>query len=1083
VTGSVLTAMEFCLLGPLTVRCGEMVLPVQPGKQRAVLAALLLNANRLVPVDELAEALWGAAPPPSARATIQNYVLRLRKALGDGGRSRISTRPRGYAIGVDADELDVTRFEALIAAAREAARERLWDTTARQARAALELWRGEPLEDVESEFLAARELPRLAEMRLEALETRIDADLHLGRHAGVIGELRRLVAADPLRERPHAQLMLALYRDGRQGEALQAYECARRALAAELGTEPGTRLRELQHQVLTAEPALAAPAEVAPAMMTDRARPVVPRELPAAPVHFAGRTGELAALTRLLDRNGERVPAVVVSAIGGTAGVGKTALAVHWAHQVTDRFPDGQLYVNLRGYDPGQPLAPGEALAGFLAAFGVSGSEIPAEEAGRAAAYRSVLGGRRVLVMLDNARDAGQVRPLLPGEPGCLVLVTSRDMLAGLVARDGARRVQLDVLPLDDAVALLRALIGPRVDAEPQAAARLAGLCCCLPLALRVAAELAAVRPAMSLAELAGELHGQGRLDALEAGADPGTAVRAVFSWSCRYLSPATARVFRLVALHPGPDFDFRAVAALTRTSKPAAGRALAELTRASLLYPVGSDRYGMHDLLRGYAAELADAQDRETGRRGALTRLVDYYLHATRRAAGVLFPADAPAPADAPGDGASSAVGGDERAARAWLDAERANLAAVAAYASEHEWPEHAVGLSAAMFRYLDMGGFFADALAIHSAAARAAIRSGDPAAEAGAVINIGTVYLALSRYRESGQHFQRALGLSREVGYHLGELRALFNLSHVYLRQAAYPDATASCQQALELSRAVGDRVREARALGILGLIALRQGRYRQAAACLAEAAEASREVGDLGFLADSLINLGEVEVRQGLYHKARRHLEEARTTARQIGHAMAEANVTATIGLADLREGRYQQAAQQLQQALAAFHDAGVPGAEADVLCFLGESDLRLGRPAQASGRYQQALAIYQRSIEPSGEAEAHNGLGEAALARGGPGDARAHHQAALAIADQIACLDQQARAYEGLGNLSAATGDPAGARPHWQQALAIHLRMETPDIGRIRAKLGATETHKPQPDSALGTAPMAALPQET
>jgi transcriptional regulator with XRE-family HTH domain len=453
-----------------------------------------------------------------------------------------------------------------------------------------------------------------------------------------------------------------------------------------------------------------------------------PRQLPAAVGCFTGRADELAVLNELLTaRPADTASAAVfISAIGGTPGVGKTALANQWAHQVAAQFPDGQLYVDLRGYDPGQPVAAEEALAGFLSALGVPGPQIPADTASRAAAYRSLLAGRRVLILLDNARSAEQVRPLLPGEPGCIVVVTSRDMLAGLVARDGARRILLDVLPLADAVTLLRSLVGPRVDAEPEAAARLAGLGCRLPLALRVAAELAIARPAMSLAALAAELDHPKRLDALEAGGDPATAVRAVFSWSYRHLSPGAARAFRLAALHPGRDFEARAFAALTGTGQQAATRILAELACASLLHPVGNARYGMHDLLRGYAAELAATDDTETGRGEALTRLLDFYLSAAHRAASVLFPADVPTPADEPGD-ASAVVTADERAAWTWLDAERPNLAAVAVFASDQGWAGHAVGLSAALYRYLETGGFLTDALAIHGAAARAAARTGD--------------------------------------------------------------------------------------------------------------------------------------------------------------------------------------------------------------------------------------------------------------------------------------------------------------------------------------------------------------------
>jgi tetratricopeptide (TPR) repeat protein/DNA-binding XRE family transcriptional regulator len=787
------------------------------------------------------------------------------------------------------------------------------------------------------------------------------------------------------------------------------------------------------------------------------AQQVPPRQLPAAVGGFTGRAAELATLTGLLGGGaGEGTPSMVISVIGGTAGVGKTGLAIQWAHQVASEFPDGQLYVNMRGYDPEQPMTATTALAGLLRSLGVADQDIPPELQERAAKYRTLLAGGRMLIVLDNARDSDHVRPLLPGEPRCLVLVTSRNMLAGLVARDGARRVLLDVLPPGEAVALLRALIGLRVDAEPQAGARLAALCCYLPLALRVAAELAAARPRLSLAVLAGELDSQGRLDALDAGGDPGTAVRAVFSWSCSHLSRRAAQAFRLAALHPGVDFDAHAVAALSGTSHLEATQALAELAGASLIHHAGPDRYQMHDLLRAYAAELAAAADPGTCRREALTRLFDYYLHATLRAADILFPADAPTSADSP-DGASSQVFSHEQAARAWLDEERANLTAVAAYASAHDWPGHATGLSAALFRYLESGGLVAEALVIHEAAALAGARADDRAAEAAAVNNIGAVYLQLGRSRDAGPHFQRALGLSRQANDQLGELRALLSLSLICLFLGDYPAAICHSEQALELSRATANRTREARARYYLGLIAIRQGRYQQAAANLAQAAETSRTASDLAFLTVSLGNLGEVEVRLGLYRQARGHLQEARAIARQLGHAMAEADATASLGFADLREGRYQSARRQLQQALAAFRGAGVPRAEAEVLCRLGESDLRLSHPARAADRYQQALTLCQQAAEPLGEAEACNGLGEAELAQNAPNDACAWHQSALDIARKIGSPQQEARAHDGLGNIRSAADDVVGARAHWRQALALYAEMGSPDAARIRAKL--------------------------
>jgi tetratricopeptide (TPR) repeat protein len=802
--------------------------------------------------------------------------------------------------------------------------------------------------------------------------------------------------------------------------------------------------------------------------------PVIPRELPGVVRDFVGRAGEMVVLSGLIEHADQAGPGtVVISAIGGTAGVGKTALAVHWAHRVADRFPDGQLYVNLRGYDPGQPLPAGDALAGLLRSLGVPGQDIPPEQEERAARYRSLLAGKQMLVVLDNAGSADQVRPLLPGTPSCTVLVTSRDALAGLVARDGAARLDLDLLPLEEAVALLRALIGVRVDTDPAAAAELAAQCCRLPLALRVAAELAASRPGAPLATLVGELADlPTRLDQLEAPGDPRTQVRAVFSWSCRHLDTETARTFRLAGLHPGPDIDPHAAAALTGATEQQARRALDVLARAHLVQPVSPGRYGMHDLLRGYAHELTATHDIGQEQHAALTRLLDYYLHAAIRTAGILFPADTPASASPP-DGSAGQVFTDEQAARDWLDTERANLTAVAAHASKHGWPGHATGLSAALFRYLERGGFLADALHIYEAAARAGAQAGDRAAQAAAVNNIGSVYLQLGRNREAGQRFQHALGLSREAGDQIGELRALLSLSMIGLLMGAYPAGIRNGEQALELSRATGNQIREARALYYLGLIAIRQGRYQQAATGLVQAAEASRTADDLAFLIVSLTNLGDVEVRQGRYRQARQHLTEARTIARRMSHTMAEADATASLGFADLRERRYQQARQQLRQALAVFHDAGVPRAEAEVLCRLGESDLRLGRPVQAAGRYQQALILCQQATEPSGEAEARNGLGEAALAQEGPKDARAHHQAALDIARRIGSQEQQARAHEGLGNIHVASGDTPGARAHWQEALTLYVEMETPDAARIRGELAACgfrmEQERARPDT--------------
>jgi DNA-binding SARP family transcriptional activator/tetratricopeptide (TPR) repeat protein len=997
--------LEFCLLGPLVVRSGGAVVRVRQAKQRVLLAALLLDANRVVRVDALAEALWGSATPPSARNTVRNYVKRLREALGAAGRARITSQPRGYSMQVSPGELDVRRFEVLLEAARGAARNGSWAGAAEQASAALLLWQGEALADIDSDLLRQREVSRLAEMRLYAEEIRVDAAVHLGRQAEVIGELRQHVTANPLRERFHALLMLALYCDGRQAEALAAYQHAYRVLADELAAEPGIELRELHQRILSGEPAFGAPepasamaqtlsgnpvARPLPGPATDQVSPAprqlgragaaaVPRQLPAAVGCFTGRDAELAALAGLLDgQPGARPPAMVISAIGGTAGVGKTALAVHWAHQVAARFPDGQLYVNLRGYDPGQPLSAADALAGFLRALGVAAPAVPVAVGERAALFRSLLAGRRVLVVLDNASEVEQVRPLLPGTTSCAALVTSRDSLAGLVAREGARRLDLDLLDPAAAVSLLRALIGARVDADPRAAARLAAECGRLPLALRVAAELAAARPGVPLAGLADDLADQQRrLDLLDAGGDPCSAVRTVFSWSYRHLDADSARAFRLLSLHPGSDFDAYAAAALTGAALPRAGQLIDRLVRAHLIQRAGPGRYGLHDLLRVYARQLAAADDREESQRAALTGLFDHYLQTAATAMDALFPAESGRrPRIFPSTNPALPVT-DPAAARAWLDAELANLAATAAHTSAQGWPGHAIHLAVTLFRYLDAGGHVPEAVSIHMHAHRAAAQTGDLAAKAETLTSLGVVDLRQGGFEHAARRFREALTLRREIGDRAGEARALHNLGGADLHQGRYEQAARRFREALALRRELGDRAGEARALGNLGAL--------------------------------------------------------------------------------DLRRGRYRQAARYLQLALAVCGELSDRAGEAHALGFLGTLHLRHGRYQDAASHYRQALALCREFGVRSSEAAALNGLGEVLLATGQPGQASAQHAIALDLAGQTGDWFEQARAHSGLAQVHDAVGDADQALRHWEEALRLYTGLGAPEAHQIRAHL--------------------------
>ncbi len=636
---------------------------------------------------------------------------------------------------------------------------------------------------------------------------------------------------------------------------------------------------------------------------------VVPRQLPGPVRHFIGRDSELAALTGLLDQAGSTPATVLISAIEGTAGVGKTTLAIRWAHQVAERFPDGQLYADLRGYDPDEPLPASDALAGFLRDLGVPGPDIPAKASERATRFRSLLAGRRMLVLLDNAGQVEQVRPLLPGSPGCVTLVTSRDALPGLVARDGAVRLDLDLLPLTEAVGLLRALIGARVDADPYAANALAARCARLPLALRVAAELAASRPAASLAELTEELADQQqRLDRLDAGGDPRTGVRAVFSWSYQHLDAEAARLFRLVGLHPGRDLDIHAAAALTAATAGSARRGLDALARGHLVRTTAPGRYALHDLLRAYARDLAGMHDDEGEQRAALTRLFDYYLQASAAAMDTLLPAEAgrrpsiPTPADCALPRLENRA-----AARAWLDTERANLVAVAMYSPAHGWPDHATRLAATLFRYLDAGGHFAEAVIIHGHARSAAAQISDRNAEADALTSLGLVDLHQGRYLQATAHLRGALALSRETGDRNRQARALQDLGLGDFQQGRWPEAARRLEQAMDLFRQTGERIGQARALGNLGIIEFQQGRPDQAADHLQQALAVYRETSHPAGEAYILANLGGGELTQGRYHQAAGHLQQALALFHETGNRTGEAHVLANLGIIDLRQGR--------------------------------------------------------------------------------------------------------------------------------------------------------------------------------
>jgi tetratricopeptide (TPR) repeat protein len=738
-----------------------------------------------------------------------------------------------------------------------------------------------------------------------------------------------------------------------------------------------------------------------------RVQDTLPHEL----AQFTGRTAELEQIRQAL-RRGQRNGAAVTCAIEGMAGVGKTQLAIHAGRVLASEAPfDRVLFVNLRGFhpDPAQPPAdPAAVLDGFLRLLDVPAGQIPYELAARSATYRDRLAGGRTLVILDNAADAEQVRPLLPEGPGCLALVTSR---RDLTALRPAARLTLDVFTPGEAVEFLgRVVPAVPVGPDPDAAARVASRCGHLPLALRLLAAHMADAAGWTLTDHADRLdehHRHRRVD---------TAIEVALDLSYQNLPGDQQRLLRLLALHPGPDISSHAAAALGDVDLGTAGTLLDHLHRDHLIQQVAPGRYGLHDLIRAYAGGLAGDHDPPPVRRAALTRLFDHYLATAAAAVNLRYPSRARYRPPVPDQATAAPTITDPEQAHAWLDAERPTLVAVTAHAATHGWPSHATGLSAVLFRYL-IGGHPTDALVIHGHARDAARRSADVAAESRALTSLGTTHIQLGRHETAAAYLRHAL--------------------HLYVRD--------------------GDKVGQARTLVNLPVVEIRLGRYQSAVDHLRQALVLDRESGDTNGEAAALINLGLVEVRLGQYEPGAEHLRGALALFRGTDDPIGEAAALALLGDLEARLGRYGVAAARLEDALRLQRQLGHRDGEGWTRDLQGCLETRRNRPAEAAELHRLALDIFGEIGERDGEAWALNGLGEAASAAGRAGDAAAHHRAAHAVAADIGDRYQHARAHAGQGRAHWALAETARAREHYERALTLYTDLGTPEADEVRSAL--------------------------
>ncbi|NGY58633.1 tetratricopeptide repeat protein [Lentzea sp. NEAU-D13] len=852
---------EFRVLGPLEVLLDGEPVAVPAGRCHVLLATLLLRPNQFVSADELIERIWAGAPSKAdrARKTLQMVVARLRSALGTADCVR--TRPGGYLAVVDPDQLDLLRFRALVGSG--------------DFGAASALWRGPVLANVTSDALHCDDVPRLAEERLNALELRIEADLDRGLGREIVVELRSLVADHPLRESFWRHLMLALYRAGQQAEALAAYRQVRAKLADELGVDPGLPLQELHERILRAD---------VPAGGRQ-----VPRQLPSAVLNFVGRDEELRLLAKTTG----------VTVVHGVGGVGKTALVLRWAREVRDEFPDGDLYVNLRGFDPeAQPVDPAAVAEMLLIGLGVE--ETPPGAEARFALLRTTLVDRRLLLVLDNAASARQVLPLLPGAAGVRVVITSRNQLRALVSQHDAKAISLRQLDFGAARSLLVAVLGEsRIDTEPESAREIAERCAGLPLALRVFAERVLRFPDTSLRQFVDEL-GATRLDALSDFED--VDVRSVFSWSYRALDAESARMFRLLSIHPGPDFDVSAAAALASVSVAQARRLVERLVADHLVQSRTPGRYDLHDLLRAYAAELCGDDE------AAAFRLTEWYVHTLENATNfqttmVLIQA---------GEVTSGVV---PQEFSSWFDTlvwrrqEWANLKAVMFAALARGWHRHAQLFPLHLFKYIVMGpARRAEAVEMFEAVAT----FGSPREQGILKLKLASVYEDVRRHDDALRAFEEAMPLVREAGERYTEAAGLINMSSLYRKLDRVDEAIACLQRGLTIAAEIESVYLECAAQTNLVSVLHATGRAAEALPHVARSEALAPQHGDEYLKLRVRSNRAAVLISLGQHAEALPELETLAGVWRQFGDTPTEAFVLGQLGIALKRLNRREEAA---------------------------------------------------------------------------------------------------------------------------------------------------------------------------
>jgi DNA-binding SARP family transcriptional activator/Tfp pilus assembly protein PilF len=1094
--------MEFRVLGPIELWSAEQQCDLGPTRVRCVLAILMLTPRTLVPTDVLIDRVWDTEPPPKARESLSVYITRLRASLRQaiGDSIRLTGRDSGYELDIDPGTIDLHQFRRLRRQADTLAADGDCDQAVSLLREADLLWRGQALAGIRGDWVA-RMRHSLDEERRAAIVKRIECELELGHHADLVGELRHLLAQYPLDEALIAHQMAALYGSGRPGEALSLYRDIRSRLIEEQGTEPGPLLSELHQRILRHDPSLT----VRPAgRRPGRAAP--PDTLPPATAEFVGRTQELGLLTGVHETAAAHgaapdhettadhwpatdqapVPGVglirpgampQISVIEGMAGVGKTALAVHAARAVSAQYPDGTYYLNLHTHDPGHPaLDADEALHRLLRMLTAPATQLPDAFSERAALLRAQLSRRRAIVILDDAGQHEQIRPLLPEAGQCLILITTRLRFPGL---EGARALTLDALPVDDAVTLFQLVAGPGTAHDEGEAAMAVQLCGRLPLAIQLAAGRLAQDYPPRLSELVEELSQSPARSGGTGSASP--EVMSAFDLAYRALEPAQQQFFRRLGMSPCAHISLGAAAALGGGTLADAQQALAALLDHHLLARAPAGQYRFHDLIRGYAATRATHEDSRPERRQAVGRLLDYYLRSAAEADQVLQPfrqraprpashppaaespgaeppAAEPPPADPPSTGAALSTRED---AAGWLESEWRNILQAAEHAGQHEWKEKCADLTDALAGFMDIRAYWGEAIAAHTVALQASRDLDDPARIARASLELSEVSQQTGRYEAALPLAEDAAAIYRSLADRRGEADALDQAGLAHQRAGRSREALGYFHEARFLYEKTADIRGVAATLSHCGIASWWLGRYPDAEQQLREALALYGDVGDRRGQAKTLNNLARIQLSRGLHRDALEGYQKSLEIFREIGGAQNQAILYHNIGAIFQYKGSYEEGLDAYGRALAIYHEIGDLPNEAAVL-----NDI--GAIYQSAERYEEALIYHERAQSIAGQignlsqqVTALRGIAGVSRGAGRYGEAFDLYHTALRLAREIGDPYEEAKILEGIAETTLGTRRPDAARIVLRQALDIFERLGVPEAESARIRIEAID----------------------